>query len=79
MQGIVNKPMKDTMLRNGVADYAAEQFEIVTYRALIEACENIGESEIVEKLTAILHEEEDMAGFMEQKLPVAVQDALAAA
>lgn len=79
IQGMVNKPMSDTMLRNGVADYAAEHFEIATYRALIEACENIGEPEIVEQLTRILHQEEAMARFLEEKLPVTVQNALAAA
>ena len=36
----------------------------------------LGEEQIALKLTAILHQEEDMARFLEQKLPGAVRTAL---
>ncbi len=79
MQGMVNKPMGDTMVKNAIADYAAEHFEIATYRALIDTAEKIGESEIARKLTDILRQEQDMARFLEEKLPRAVEATLATA
>lgn len=77
MQGMANKPAGDTMVKNALADYAAEHFEIASYRALIEGARTLGEEQIALKLTAILHQEEDMARFLEQKLPGAVRTALA--
>lgn len=79
MQGMMNRPMPDTLVRNALADYSAEHFEIACYRALIDAAREIGEEDVAERLTTILHEEEAMAEFLEQKLPGAVQKALAAA
>lgn len=79
MQGMVNKPMGDTMVKNAIADYAAEHFEIATYRALIGTAEKIGENEIARKLTDILNQEQDMARFLEDKLPGTVDKTLAMA
>lgn len=79
MQGMVNKPMGDTMVKNAIADYAAEHFEIATYRALIDTAKKIGEDEIARKLTDILRQEQDMAQFLEDKLPGAVEKTLATA
>ena len=78
MQGMANRPMADTMVKNALADYAAEHFEIACYRALIDACEQIGAEDVAVRLTDILREEEAMARFLEQKLPGAVSAALAA-
>lgn len=77
VQGIANRPAGDTMVKNALSDYAAEHFEIASYRALIEGARALGEEQIALKLTAILHQEEDMARFLEQKLPGAVRTALA--
>ncbi|NIJ10232.1 ferritin-like metal-binding protein YciE [Saccharomonospora amisosensis] len=79
IQGVANKPMGDTMVKNALADYAAEHFEIASYRALIDATRELGEDEITRKLTEILRQEEDMARFLETKLPGAVHEAMAAA
>lgn len=76
-QGMANKQMKDTVVKNTLADYAAEHFEIASYRALIDATREIGEEEIARKLTEILRQEEAMARFLEQKLPGAVQQSMA--
>ena len=77
VQGVANRPMPDTVVKNALADYAAEHFEIASYRALIEACQQAGENDVADKLKAILKEEEDMAKFLEKKLPGAVEKALA--
>ncbi|PRX50331.1 ferritin-like metal-binding protein YciE [Prauserella shujinwangii] len=78
MQGQASRPAGDTMVKNAIADYAAEHFEIATYRALIDAAERIGEREIADRLRGILQQEEEMARFLEQKLPGAVEEKLAA-
>ncbi|WP_053615376.1 ferritin-like domain-containing protein [Nocardiopsis sp. NRRL B-16309] len=77
MQGMANKPAGDTLVKNGLADFAAEHFEIASYKALIQAARSLGEEEIARKLTGILHQEEDMAAFLEEKLPDAVSETLA--
>ncbi|MDE3722977.1 MULTISPECIES: ferritin-like domain-containing protein [Nocardiopsis] len=76
VQGMVNKPAKDTLVKNALADYAAEHFEIACYKALIAAARQLGEEGIATRLSVILQEEEDMARFLEEKLPHAVREAL---
>lgn len=78
-QGMMNKPLQDTMVKNAIADYAAEHFEIASYRALITAAEQLGETDIVNRLRQILQQEEDMAGFLERHLSGTVQEQLAGA
>lgn len=75
-QGMMNKPLQDTMVKNAIADYAAEHFEIASYRALIDAAEQLGEVQVAEKLRPILQQEEDMARFLEQHLTPAVHEQL---
>jgi ferritin-like metal-binding protein YciE len=62
-----------------LVDYAAAHLEIATYRALIDASRHIGEDEVAGKLEQILRQEQDMAQFLEDKLPGAVQQALVTA
>lgn len=77
-QGMVNKAAKDTMVKNAIADYAAEHFEIACYRALIDATERIGADEVAEKLRGILRQEQAMADFLATQLPEAVAERVAA-
>ncbi|MBB6118601.1 DUF892 family protein [Nocardiopsis algeriensis] len=79
VQGMMNKASSDTMVKNSLSDYAAEHFEIASYKALIEAARDLGEETVAQKLTQILHQEEEMARFLEQKLPSAVRGTLAEA
>lgn len=76
-QGMANRPADDTLVKNGLADYAAEHFEIASYRALITAAEELGEHQIVSKLRQILAQEEAMADFLANELPGAVMTQLA--
>lgn len=77
-QGMMNKPLSDTMVKNAIADYAAEHFEIASYRALIVSARQLGEDEIASRLEGILAQEEDMARFLEEHLPGAVREHLSA-
>lgn len=75
-QGMLNKPLKDTLVKNAISDYAAEHFEIACYRALIVAADNLGEHAIATQLGGILDQELAMAQFLEEQLPHAVREQL---
>ncbi len=77
VQGMMNRPAGDTMVKNALADYAAECYEIACYKALIQAATEIGEDAVVQRLAGILRQEQDMAKFLEQQLPTAVSKTLA--
>lgn len=79
MQGMMNRPMGDTMVKNALADYATEHYEIACYRALIEASTQLGETAVATQLGTILEQEVAMAQFLEHALPGAIQHALRAA
>ena len=72
-QGLTTGAFKDEEIKNGLSDYAVEHFEIGCYRALVEASRLIGQDDIARVCEQILHEEEDMARFLEQQLPIIVR------
>lgn len=78
-EGMMNRAFDDTQVRNVIADYAAEHYEIAVYHALIKTAEFIGEHEIAERLRPVLHQETEMARFLERHLVPAVERQLAAA
>jgi ferritin-like metal-binding protein YciE len=66
----------DELVKNALSDYAAEHFEIASYKALIVAARLLGESQVVQVCETILRDEEDMAKWLEQGLPNVVQEYL---
>jgi ferritin-like metal-binding protein YciE len=78
-QSVATGVFKDEEVKNALSDYAAENFEIASYRALIEAAQNLNRPELVQTFQQILREEEAMARFLEQNLSTTVRDALAVA
>jgi ferritin-like metal-binding protein YciE len=66
----------DELVKNALADYASEHFEIASYRALIVAARALGENEVVSVCEQILRDEEKMARWLEQNLPMVVQEHL---
>lgn len=66
----------DELLKNTLAGYATEHFEIACYRSLIAACEHNGEQEIAETCRLILHDEEEMASWLEQSIPTVTEEIL---
>jgi len=55
-------------MRNAVNDYAAEQFEVATYKALILAAERAGEQEVARLCRENLREDEEMAKWLDTHL-----------
>ena len=66
----------DELVKTALSDYAAEHFEIASYRALIAAARALGQNEIVQICEDILRDEEDMARWLEKQLPMMVQEYL---
>jgi ferritin-like metal-binding protein YciE len=73
-QGLSTGMAQDELVKNNLADYATEHFEIACYKALIRAADAAGEPDIRQTCEQILHEEEDMAHFLEQQLPQTVNE-----
>ena len=78
MQAVSTGPAKDEMVKNALADYAAENFEIASYTALIRAAEDLNEQKTVAVCQQIRQEEEEMARWLQQNLPTLVQQTLKA-
>lgn len=75
-QGMMNRPFQDTLLKDAIADFAVEHFEIASYRALIDAARQAGEDQVAVTCEEILREEEEMASWLESQLPAVVRDAI---
>lgn len=73
---LTNSAAGDEVVKNGIADYAFEHFEIASYRALIGAADALGEDEIQRVCEDILQQEEAMAQWLEEHLPQVTQDHL---
>jgi ferritin-like metal-binding protein YciE len=76
VQSVGTGAAEDELVKNGLQDFAAENFEIASYKALIAAAQQIGANDVVRVCESILRDEEDMARFLEQNLPTVVQEAM---
>lgn len=72
-QGMSTGAAPDELVKNALSDYAAEHFEIASYRALIVAARELGETDVARICEGILRDEEDMARFLETNLPMVIQ------
>jgi ferritin-like metal-binding protein YciE len=72
-QAVSTDMFKDEPVKNALADYAAEHMEIASYKALISAAEELGETKIASELQEILAEEEAMAEWLDTQLPALVE------
>jgi ferritin-like metal-binding protein YciE len=76
MTSMASEPFDDEVVKNFLTDYATEHFEIACYRSLIEAAEEADYPDIARVCREILEEEEAMAAWLEDKLPIAVKETL---
>lgn len=77
VSGVATTPAKDELVKNLLADSAAERLEIASYQGIITAADEIGDSETARICRQILREEEEMSEWLEQQLPSAVRDQMA--
>lgn len=71
IEGAFTAVFRDELMKNALADYAAEHFEIACYRALIAAAEEADETRLIPLLEATLSEEEAMAQWLAERVPQA--------
>ena len=69
LQGMSTGTAEDELVKNAISDYAVEQFEVASYRALIAAAEELGDEETVRACQENLREDEEMAQWLEGQLP----------
>jgi ferritin-like metal-binding protein YciE len=70
VQGLSGTFVEDEIVKASMASYTFEHFEIASYRTLIAAAEALGDVETQRVCEGILKEEEAMAAWLEQQLPV---------
>jgi ferritin-like metal-binding protein YciE len=69
VQGLAPSATSDTLVKSVLNDYAAEHFEIASYRSLHSAAQYLGDNETARICEQIIQEEERMARWLEQQIP----------
>jgi ferritin-like metal-binding protein YciE len=72
VEGTTTAIFRDQLVKNALADYASEQFEVGCYTALVSAAAQLGYREIVELCRLNLEEDSQMAAWVLQQLPAVV-------
>jgi ferritin-like metal-binding protein YciE len=72
MKGLGTTFAKDERVKDVLAAYASEHFEIACYTALSAAAKHLRIKAIVDTCTAILKEEKRMANWLQKNLPAVV-------
>jgi ferritin-like metal-binding protein YciE len=66
----------DKIVKNAMANYAIEHFEIAAYRINAAAARDLGYEDIAMVCESIITEEQDMAGWLEVQLPMVTRQHL---
>ena len=74
MQAPATGMYRDEIVKNFLTDFAAENFEIASYEALVHAAEEMGEMEIAATCRGILEDERRMASWLLENLPDVVRE-----
>ncbi|HEY5812788.1 MAG TPA: ferritin-like domain-containing protein [Terrimicrobiaceae bacterium] len=67
--GLPTSMVDDTLLKNALAEFTSENFEIACYTSLIAAAEELGFDDAVVILEQIRNEEQDMADLLIEAIP----------
>lgn len=78
-QGMSGLFVSDEIVKATMASYTFEHFEISSYRSLIAAAESLGDHETKSICERILVEEEAMAKWLGEQLPIVTKEFLARA
>jgi ferritin-like metal-binding protein YciE len=70
VQGMSTAMANDKMVKNVMGNYAIEYFEIASYKVLITAAREMGNEEIAMVCEGIMREEQEMADWLDQSLPL---------
>jgi ferritin-like metal-binding protein YciE len=76
MSALMNAAASDEVVKNAIANYTFEQFEIACYRSLIAAADELGETRVSDVCAEILDQEEEMADWLDEHIPTITQQFL---
>jgi ferritin-like metal-binding protein YciE len=76
MQAVSTGAASDELIKNALSDFAAENFEVASYTALIQAAQELGEAQTASVCQQILQEDAEMARWIQQNLPTLVRETL---
>ena len=76
VQAVSTGAARDELVKNALADFASENFEIACYSALITAAQELGDQNIAQVCQRILQDEQEMANWLQQNLPTLVQQCM---
>ena len=76
VQGMSTAMADDKMVKNAMGNYAIEYFEIASYTILVTAARELGYDEIASVCEGIMTEEQEMADWIEQSLPMVTRQHL---
>src|SRR5687768_14534588 len=72
VEGATTVMFRDTLVKDALADYASEQFEIACYTALAHAATELGHPDVARLCRQNLEEDRAMADWLLQQLPAVV-------
>lgn len=78
-QGLSGLFVSDEVVKALLGSYTFAQFEIASYRSLIAAAQTVGDVETQRVCQQILADEEALAGWLGEQIPLATQEFLARA
>ena len=77
VEGATTAIFRDQLVKDALADYASEQFEVPCYTALVGAATELGYDEVARLCRQNLQEDQAMAAWVLQNIPSVVsQDAI---
>jgi ferritin-like metal-binding protein YciE len=71
---ITGRVFTDPLVKNVIAELAAEHFEVAAYTALIAAAEHAGEAEVARLCRLNRGEDEDMAEWLDAQIPIVIAE-----
>ena len=75
-QNLGGSMSEDKLVKDTIADFAAENLEIASYNSIITAANELGEQRVVQACQKILEQEKAMANWLAQEVPVATREYL---
>jgi ferritin-like metal-binding protein YciE len=72
IEGATTFMFRDQLVKNALADYASEQFEVACYTALVSAATRLGHADVAELCQQNLEEDQMMAAWLLQQIPLVV-------
>jgi ferritin-like metal-binding protein YciE len=76
VQGMSTWMAEDKIVKNAMANYAIEHFEIASYMILAAGARELGYEDIASVCETIISEEQDMADWLEMQLPMVTRQHL---